>query len=163
MNEANKLRPLSVSQDAPIGLEGAPESGSRTAALVAGLGAALAGAIICATIVVQEQLKYDYVTVGLGFAVAVAVRKAGQGNTHRFAMVGAVCALLGCALAEVFSAAGFHAAHTKDLTSVLAVAQMLDDPNLAVQWVQTYFNPWSLLFYGIAIIEGYKLSRRPKW
>jgi hypothetical protein len=163
MNDANKLHPLPVSHDAPIGLEGAPETGSRAAALVAGLGAAIAGAVICAMIVVQLHLQYDFPAVGLGFGVAVAVRKAGKGNTPRFAFTGALCALLGCLLAEVFSAAGFHAAQTEDVTSTLAVAQILDDPNQAVQWMQTFSSRWSLLFYGIAVIEGYKLSRRPKW
>jgi hypothetical protein len=163
MSDMNKLRSLSVSQDAPIGLEGAPEMGSRAAARAAGLGTAIAAAIVCAMIVVQGQLKFDFPAVGLGFGVALAVRKVGQGNTPRFAMMGAFYAALGCLLAEVLSAAGFHAAQTEDVTALLAVAQMLDDPDLAVRWVQTYFNPWSLLFYAIAVIEGYKLSRRPKW
>jgi hypothetical protein len=163
MNNANKLQPLSVTQDAPIGLEGAPETGNRMMALAAGLGTAFASSIVCAIIVVQARLPYDYVAAGLGLAVAMAVRRVGGGNTHRFATVGAFCALAGCVLAEVFSAAGFHAADTPGVTSVLAVAQLMDDPNLAALWVPTYFNPWSLLFYGIAVLEGYKLSRRPKW
>lgn len=163
MNNANKLQPLAVTHDAPIGLEGAPETGSRLVALTAGMGAALAGAIISAIIVVQAQLPYDVPAVGLGFGVALAVRKGSGGNTRPFAMVGAFCAAAGCVLAEIFSAAGFYAAQAKDVTSVLAVAQMMDDPSLAVTCLQAYFKPWSLVFCVIAIFEGYKLSRRPKW
>jgi len=163
LNKANKLHPISVTHDAPIGIEGAPETGSRAAALAAGLGTAFVGAIICAVIVVQAKLPYDSPALGLGLAVALVVRKGGGGNTHPFAVVGAVCAFLGCLLAELFSASGFHAADTPGVTSILAVAQTMDDPDLAVLWIQTYFQPWSLAFYAGAIVLAYKLSRRPKW
>jgi hypothetical protein len=163
LNNANKLHPISVTHDAPIGIEGAPETGSRAAALAAGLGTAFVGAIICAVIVVQARLPYDAPALGLGFAVALVVRKAGGGNTHPFAVVGAFCAFAGCVLAEWFSISGFHANDVQGVTSVLAVAQTMDDPDLVVQWLQTYFRPWSLVFYALAILVSYKLSRRPKW
>jgi hypothetical protein len=162
MNHTNKLQPLPVSTDAPIGLEGAPQSGNRLLALLAGLAAAFTGAILCAALMVQTQLQIDVFAVGLGFVVAVAVRKAGGGNTAPFATTGVICALIGCLLAEVFAAANFHAAATQ-LSALLVVAQMLDDPDLAVRLVQGNFNPLSLVFYAIAIFEGYKLSRRPRW
>jgi hypothetical protein len=162
MNNVNKSPPLPVSQDAPIALEGAPETGSRAAALAAGLGAAFLGAILWETFMVQARLHIAFVAVALGFGVALAVRKGGGGNTASFAMVGAMCTVIGCLLGEVFTAAGFHAdAHS--LSTILVVAQMMDDPDMAVRLIQDSFRPLSLLFYAIAVFEGYKLSRRPKW
>jgi hypothetical protein len=156
-----------MTQDAPIGLEGAPESGNRAAALFAGLGTAFVAAIVTATVMVQAKLQIDYVAVGLGFVVAVAVRKAGGGNTTPFSVTGVICVLVGCVLAEVFTAANYYSEaqsnDTQTVPAVLVVAQMMDDPSLAVRLLQENFKPLSLVFYAIALLEGYKLSRRPKW
>lgn len=162
MSEVNKVQPLPVTQDAPIGLEGAPETGSRAAGLVAGMATAFVCAIIGTIVMVQFALPIDYPVIGTGFLIALAVRKVGGGNTPPFALVGALCALAGSFLSEVFLAAGLHA-QKEGVSGLLAVAQMLDDSQLAASLLQKSFNPMSLICHAVALFEGYKLSRRPKW
>jgi hypothetical protein len=162
MNEFNKGSPLSVSADAPIAIEGSPATGRLVAALLAGLLAALAGGIVWAVITVQTRYQIGFMAIGLGLLVAYAVRRVGNGNTAAFAVVGALCALLGCLLGNLLSACGFYA-EAQDRSVVLVVAQMMDEPAKAVKLMQATFSLTDLVFYAIAVFEGYKLSRRPRW
>jgi hypothetical protein len=162
MNEVNKGSPFSVSADAPIAIEGSPVTGRLAAALLAGLLAALAGGIVWAVITVQTRYQLGFMAIGLGLLVGFAVRKVGGGNTAAFAVIGAVCALLGCLLGNLLSASGFYA-EAQDRSVVLVVAQLMDEPDRAVKLMQATFNPIDLLFYAIAVFAAYKLSRRPRW
>jgi hypothetical protein len=162
MSEVNRGSPLSVTADAPIAIEGAPASGRLARALLAGLLAALVGGILWAGITVQTRFQMGFMAIALGLLVAFAVRRAGSGNTAAFAMVGAFCALIGCLLGNLLSACAFYA-QAQGISVALVVAQIMDEPERAVPLMQGTFKPVDLLFYAIAVYEGYKLSRRPRW
>lgn len=162
MNDMQKEAPLPVTADAPIGLEGAPDTGRPFVAFCAGLAAALLCAVIWSVIMVQAKVQGGFMAVGLGFVVGAAVRKLGNGNTPTFSTIGAFCTIVGCALGNFFAACGLYAA-AQDRPLVLVVAQVMDDPITGLRLMQAIFNPWDLIYYAIAIFLGYRLSRRSRW
>ena len=136
------------------------EDANLPAAIVGGLVAALVGALVWALVTVTTKFQIGFMAVGVGFLVAWAVRTLGKGRTQLFGIVGGVFALLGCILGNLLSACGFIAADRGQ--PVVSVAlKVLGDPSLAMSLLQASFNGMDLLFYAIAVYEGYKLSLRP--
>src|SRR5260370_20069198 len=72
--------------------------------LLAGLAAALAGALAWALITVLTHYKVGLVAVGLGFLVGGVVRRFGGAGSQPHAVLSAILALLGCALGNLLSA-----------------------------------------------------------
>jgi hypothetical protein len=74
-----------------------------------------------------------------------------------FGIAGAVLALLGCLVGNLMAMVGFVARQEGvpffDLLSRL-------NPELAIDLMTASFSPIDLLFYGIAVYEGYRLSLR---
>jgi hypothetical protein len=89
--------------------------------------------------------------IAVGFLVGRAVRATGHGIDPKFGYLGAVCALAGCVLSDI----GFYA----DIRHI-GFGQALADLDMALltKLVITFSQPMDILFYGIAIYEGYKFS-----
>ena len=135
------------------------EVSNLPAAILGGLVAAVAGALIWAVITVVTKFQIGFMAVGVGFLVAWAVRTLGKGHTNVFGIVGGACALLGCLLGNLLSACGFIAADRGE--SVVSITmKVLANPSTAASLLQATSNAMDLLFYAIAVYEGYKLSRR---
>jgi hypothetical protein len=135
------------------------EVANLPAAILGGLIAAVGGALIWAVITVVTKFQIGFMAVGVGFLVAWAVRTLGKGHTNVFGIVGGGCALLGCLLGNLLSACGFIAADRGE--SVVSITmKVLANPSVAVSLLQAASNGMDLLFYAIAVYEGYKLSRR---
>ena len=127
--------------------------GNLVLATVAGLAAALVGAVLWAALVGATHVKIGYAAIGVGFLVGWTMRAAGKGHTPTFGYVGALLALLGCVVGDV-------------LTDCMAVAgqsnhPMLDifthlTPSIAVAILQAGFRPLDGLFYIIAAMAGYR-------
>ena len=66
-------------------------------------------------------------------------------------------AFLGCAVGNLFAVCGI-VADQEGMAFMDIVAQL--DPPLVQQLMVATFQPMDLLFYGLAIYEGYKLSFR---
>lgn len=93
--------------------------------------------------------------VAIGLMVGFSIRFAGKGLQPIFSITGALISLASCVLGNVFSLIGFYAKGEG-----LSFFQVLGDINYGAIpgiMVET-FNPMDLLFYGIAIYEGYKFS-----
>lgn len=125
--------------------------------IVAGVIAALVGAAIWAAVTAATEYQIGWMAVGVGVLVGLAVRKFGKGDSEGFAVLGAVLALAGCLLGN--------------LLAVVAIAASGEDarfwdflfsltPDLALTLMKITFSPMDLLFYGIAIYEGWKFSIR---
>jgi hypothetical protein len=128
-------------------------------AVVAGLGAALICAIIWAVITVITKMELGLIAVALGYIVGQAVRAAGKGIDQQFGVVGAACALLGCVLGNVLSALAFYAqGNGLDFSGLMAQLS----PDLVVRTSSASFQAMDIVFYGIAIYEGYRFSFRYK-
>jgi hypothetical protein len=130
------------------------------AALLGGLVAAFAGAVVWAVITVTAKVQIGFMAIGVGFLVAWAVRTLGKGHTQLYGIIGGAFALLGCVLGNLLSACGFVAtARGESVVSITLSA--LSTPSLAVNLLRATFDGMDLLFYAIAVYEGYKYSRRP--
>lgn len=126
-------------------------------AIIAGSLAMLIGAILWAFITVTTMYQIGYMAVAVGFIVGYAVRYAGKGVDQVFGITGAVLAFLGCLLGNFFSMVGLLANELQtgifDVFSLIPLSTIIDvmGENFAIM---------DLLFYGIAIYEGYKFSFR---
>lgn len=127
--------------------------------LLAGLAAAVAGALAWALITVLTHYKVGLVAVGVGFLVGGVVRKYGGAGSQPHAMLSAVLALLGCALGDLLSACALIAIE-RSVSILPVVLAVLGSPSLASQVMVATFSPMDLLFYAIAGYEGFKLVIR---
>jgi hypothetical protein len=127
--------------------------------LLAGGAAALLGAILWAAVTVITDYQIGWMAVGLGFLVGWAVRRFGRGQRPIFGLAGAGLALAGCILGNVLTAAVIISQQESvSLFSVLVF--LLLSPGLVLELLVSMFSPMDLLFYGIALYEGYRFSFR---
>lgn len=126
-------------------------------AVVAGSVGALICAFAWAGITVATGYQVGIVAIAVGFIVATAVRIAGRGLTSRFRVLGAVLALLGCVLGNLFTIFYFGA---KEMGIPLMDLLRMIDVTIIPSLIMGTFSGMNLLFYGIAVYEGYKLSLR---
>lgn len=124
---------------------------------IAGAAAALIGAAAWAAVTVFTHYQIGWMAVGVGFLVAFAVRTFGKGLDGVFGIVGAGLALLGCLVGNLLAVCGM-VAQQEDL-GLLEILSRLD-MQIAQELMTATFSPLDLLFYGIAVYEGYKLSFR---
>ena len=124
---------------------------------IAGLAASLAGAAAWAAITVITDYQIGWMAVGIGLIVGIAMRAMGKGIDQSFGVVGAGLALLGCLSGNVFTILYFVSkASNLGLLETLPRLNPAAIPELMI----ATFKPIDLLFYGIALYEGYKLSFR---
>jgi hypothetical protein len=123
----------------------------------AGFGAALLGACVWALITVLTGFQIGWMAVGVGFLVGYSVRTFGRGVDTVFGITGAVFALLGCALGNLLSVSIVVANEAQ--VSTMSLLGGLNMPAI-VDLMTATFNPIDLLFYGLALYEGYRFAFR---
>ncbi len=133
-----------------------PEQNFRLAILV-GSGVAIIGAILWAVITVVTEYQIGFMALGIGAGVGLVIRHLGKGVDQTFGVAGAVLSVVGCVLGNFLSVVGFVA--NSEGIGVFEVLPMIDFIAFPSIMVET-FQPMDLLFYGIAIYEGYNLSFR---
>lgn len=126
------------------------------AALAGGV-AALLGACIWAAVTVTTNYQIGWMAVGVGFLVGYAVRSFGKGIDKSFGIVGAAWSLAGCAAGNLLTIVG-----TISNQQNIPIVNILEklDLEIVASLMQATFNPMDLLFYGIAVYEGYRFSFR---
>ncbi len=127
-------------------------------AVVGGFLLAVICAIIWAFITVTTEYQIGFMAIGVGFVVGMGVRFFGAGLDTVYGFVGAVLSLLGCALGNLFSQVGFIA-HAQSLGYIETLSYL--DLNTVILIFTESFSPMDVLFYGIAVVEGYKFAFRP--
>ena len=130
---------------------------SLSRALVGGLVGAAVGAGVWAGITVATGYQIGFMALGVGLLVGVLVRALGKGIDPVFGFVGGAFAILGCLTGNLLSGCSFLAVD-QGIPFGTVVADL--DPNMAWFILQVMFDPIDLLFYGIAIYEGYRFSFR---
>jgi uncharacterized membrane protein len=125
-------------------------------AVLAGVVAAVVGAIAWAAVTVTTEYQIGYMAIAVGFIVGFAVRL-GKGVDKVFGIIGAILALLGCVLGNVFSIIGFIC---KQQHMDLGTALSRLDYSKLPQVLSNTFSVMDLVFYGIAVYEGYRFSFR---
>lgn len=126
-------------------------------AILAGLLAAAAGAAVWAIVTATTKYQIGWMAVGIGYITGVAVRVGGKGVDKIYGYTGAVLALLGCLAGNLFSICFLIAEAQK--APVLDIVTQLTPVRIGQVMFAT-FQPMDLLFYGIAIYEGYRFSFR---
>ena len=122
-----------------------------------GLAGALVGAAIWAVITVVVEYQIGWMAVGVGFLVGFAMRAVGKGIDNVFGIVGAILALFGCLLGKLMSLCYLvSAAENMEFFEVLSKL----NPEIIVELMTATFSLMDLVFYGIAVYEGYRLSFR---
>jgi hypothetical protein len=123
-------------------------------ALFGGLAAAVVGAIAWAAVTVTAKYQIGWMAVGVGLLVGLTVRLARGGKT--FAILGACLALFGCVLGNFLSLVAFNATE-QHLTLLTALRDVDFATTMSALWDD--FLSTSILFYAIAVYEGYKFSQ----
>jgi hypothetical protein len=126
-------------------------------AIVAGAAAAAIGAGAWTGITVVTEYQIGFMAVGVGFLVAYSIRIAGNGLTPKFQILGAGFSLLGCAAGNFFTVCYFIA-QSEGMGFVELLTQL--DPAAIPEIMVSTFSGMDLLFYAIAVYEGYRLSLR---
>jgi hypothetical protein len=120
------------------------------------LGAAI-GAALWAVITVVTGWQIGFMAIGIGFLVGYAMRTFGRGIDMLFGIAGGALSLLGCLLGKLLSVCGFISIR-ENIPFLSTLSQM--ELSVVVDLMLESFSPMDLLFYGIAVYEGYRLSFR---
>lgn len=129
-------------------------------ALVAGFAASIAAAFVWALITYATGYQIGFMAIGVGFLVGYAVNFAGKGMSAAYSVIGAFFALLGCFVGNILTI--IIVASMEEGSSVAFVLEtIISAPGLLLEAMRETFSPMDLLFYAIAIYEGYKLAVRP--
>lgn len=126
-------------------------------ALLAGFAAAAVAAVIWAAVSYATGYQIGFMAIGVGFLVGYAVKYLGKGMTSTYGVVGAFFALFGCLFGNLLTA--FIALSQLEDSSIgIVLSAFLTSPGLVVEVMKETFSPIDLLFYAIAVYEGFKLS-----
>ena len=125
--------------------------------IVGGIVGAAIGATIWAIITAVTNFQIGWMAVGVGILVGYAVRISGKGLDKTFGVVGAVLSILGCVVGNLLTACIIISTHQH-----IPVLQLLSrlNPEIVIEIMKATFNPMDLLFYAIAVYEGYRFSFR---
>lgn len=127
--------------------------------LVGGIAAAVVAAVIWAVITVLTDYQIGWMAIGVGLLVGYAVRLFGKGIDKVFGFMGAILSLLGCLAGNVLTVMIVIA--RQEAVSFLEVALFfVTSPGAMIEALAITFSPIDLLFYGLAIYEGYKFAFR---
>ncbi len=125
--------------------------------LLAGSVAAAVGAGLWAAVTVATDYQIGWMAVGIGFLVGHAVRVFGKGIDPPFRYMGAALSLLGCLAGNLLTVC-IVVARQQNLP-IGAVLSALNS-GMVVEFLKATFDPMDLLFYAIAVYEGYQFSIR---
>lgn len=126
-----------------------------TLAIIAATASALIGAALWAGITIATEYQIGFMAVGVGALVGFAVRVLGKGIDQKFGFLGAVFALIGCLLGNLFTQVGFAAIEFE--VGFLDILLGLNGEMIVEVFAST-FSPMDLLFYGLAVYAGFKFS-----
>ena len=155
--EATSALPAIDPAQAELALQSFRSEQNLMMGIAAGGAAALAGAAVWAIITVTTDFQIGWMAVGIGFLVGYSVRALGKGIDRQFGIAGASLSFLGCALGNLLAVC-IMAAKQQQMPVMDVLSQLT--PSLAGELMTATFHPMDLLFYGIALYEGYKLSFR---
>lgn len=121
-----------------------------------GVIACIVGAVAWSLISISTGYQIGYMAIGVGFLVGFAMRQ-GKGVTPVFGIIGAALALLSCVLGDFFSMIGLIAKEYE--ISFWEVLTGIDYEDITSIMMENLAS-MTVVFYGIALYEGYKLSFR---
>ena len=126
-------------------------------ALFCGAIAGFIGAVLWGAVSVVTGFQIGYMAVAIGAGVGYTIRLVGKGLSNKFGFWGGAIAFVSVLLGNIFSIIGFIA--NSESMSYIDVLFNLDYTYLPNLLAET-FSIMDLLFYGLAIYEGYRFSFR---
>jgi hypothetical protein len=130
---------------------------SLAAGLFCGITAAVLGAALWGGITTLSGYQVGWMAIGIGVLVGASVRYGGRGQDLRFGVVGGLLALLGCLVGNLLAAvASLAASGDVPVLDVLAEVHW----SVAFDLLRTTWSPIDLLFYALALWQGYTFARR---
>lgn len=131
---------------------------SLISGLIYGLMASIVGAVAWAFLTVYTGFQFGLMAMAVGALVGYSIRLFGRGFQNIYGIMGASLALFGCLLGNLLSIVGFVSnQESVDFFQILFGLNM----SIIVEVLKETFDFMDLVFYGIAVYEGYKLSIRP--
>lgn len=125
--------------------------------ILAAVAVGLVGAVLWGIITVVTLYQIGYMAIAIGAGVGFSMRYFGKGMDQIFGISGAIIALLSCVAGNFLSIIGFIAQH--EGLGYVETLFLFDYAYLPAVLIET-FSPMDILFYGLAIYQGYKLSFR---
>ncbi|WP_432663659.1 hypothetical protein R9X47_24145 [Wukongibacter baidiensis] len=115
----------------------------------------LIGAIIWAAVTVITDFQIGWMAVGVGFIVGKSVGYCGKGIDSHFGIIGATFSLIGCLLGNLLATFIIISR-----VEGIALFELLNYINVQVifEIFKFTFSPMDLVFYALAVYEGYKFS-----
>jgi hypothetical protein len=123
--------------------------------LVGGAAGAALGAFLWGVVTALSGWQIGWIAVGVGFLAGAGVRFLGRGVDPVFGVLGAILSLAGC-LAGNLLAVCMLVARQRQLPVMEILASLT--PESAIALLKAGFDPMDLVFYGIAVYEGYRFS-----
>lgn len=130
-------------------------SQSLLGAILGGFIGAIAGAAVWAIITAATKYEIGYIAIAVGFLTGFMVRKLGHGYEKHYGYIGALWSFLGCFLGNILALLIMVSDQSSIPLMTLLASLYIDD---IIMFVQSTFDIMDLLFYGIALYEGYKFS-----
>lgn len=128
-------------------------------AVVGGFVASLVAGTLWALVTFATGYQIGFMAIGVGIVVGFTVRFLGKGMTMPFGITGAFFAFLGCLIGNLLAVI-ISASQVEGIPLLSIISSFITDPGIIFQIFADTFSPMDLLFYGIAIYEGYKFSFR---
>lgn len=122
-----------------------------------GILAGIGGAIVWGVLTVATGYQIGFMAVGIGALVGIAIRNFGKGLEPKFGIAGGAISLFSVLLGNFFSVIGFIAPEVG--LSYFEVILQLDYSYLP-EIMMDSFSIIDILFYVLAVVEGYKFSFR---
>jgi hypothetical protein len=139
----------------PAVIEELKASQSITGAILGGLLGATLGAALWSIVTAVTKYQIGFFALGVGVLTGFLVRKLGHGLERRFGCIGAAFSLLGCLIGNILAV--LIMVSYQESISFSTLLQLLDF-NTLTGIIRDTFSAKGLLFYVIAITEGYKFS-----
>ena len=135
------------------------DTARENVALVVAVGfiAMLVGAALWALVTVLTQMELGLMAIVVGFIVGLGIQKVRKRPNRNFGILGAVLALIGCLLGNALSFVAFAAQQSG---GSFADVLMTVNPAGLLSVMARNFEAMDLLFYGIAVYEGFKFGSR---
>ncbi|HRW06366.1 MAG TPA: hypothetical protein P5121_14780 [Caldilineaceae bacterium] len=128
--------------------------------LIAGVIVAVLAGLVWAAITAMTGFQIGWMAIGIGFVVGFAVQTFGRGITPRYRFLGAGLSLFGCLAGNLMTFAMIYSREEATVGFFEVMFFFVTTPAAAIEALRLTFSPIDLLFYGLAIYQGYKLSLR---
>lgn len=128
-------------------------------ALTSGLTASVLLAALWGYISYLTHYQIGWMAVCVGYAIGRLVQYTGKGRGSRFALLGATLSLITCIIGNLFAGCMLiSSTHNMPPLEVLSALDMSGALSVLAEMTEAT----DLLFYGIAIYEGYRFSEVPE-